>query len=95
MGSDGSRVRPRKGGVTKGLKVGSWVGPRRGGVTRRLGALVGSRVGPRRGGVTRRLGDVALVRPGGVTNGHVSSDDVTMGHDGGGEGMDSARLSRW
>jgi len=60
VGRDGSRVRPRKGGVTKGLKVGSRVGPRRGGVTRRLGALVGSRVGPRRGGVTRRLGDVAL-----------------------------------
>ena len=76
MGSDGSLVRPRKGGVTKGLKV-------------------GSRVGPRRGGVSRRLGDVALVRPGGVTKGHVRSDDVTMGHDGGGEGMDSARSSRW
>ena len=77
MGSDGSRVRPRKGGVTKGLRV-------------------GSRVGPSRDGVTRRLGDVvALVRPGGATKGHVRSEDVTMGHDGGGEGMDSARSSRW
>jgi len=95
VGRDGSRVRPRKGGVTKGLKVGSQVGPRRGGGTRRLGALVGSRVGPRRGGVTRRLGDVALVRPCGVTKGHVRSDDVTMGHGGGGEGMDSAKSSRW
>ena len=76
MGSDGSRVRQRKGGVTKGLRV--W-----------------SRVGPRSDGVTRRLVDVALVRPGGVTRGHVWSEDVTMGHGGGGEGMDSARSSRW
>ena len=77
MGSDGSRVRPRKGGVTKGLRV-------------------GSRVGPSRDGVTRRLGDVALVvGPGGATKGHVRSEDITMGHDGSGEGMDSARSSRW
>ena len=91
MGSDGSRVRPRKGGVTTGLRVGSRVGP--GGATRRIG--VGSRVGPRRGGATRRLVDVALVRPGGVTKGHVKFGEVTMGHDGGVEGMDSARSSRW
>jgi len=29
---------------------------------------------------------VALVRPDGVTKGHVWSEYVTMGHDGGGEG---------
>ena len=38
---------------------------------------------------------MALVRTCGVTKGHVRSDDVTMGHGGGGEGMDSAKSSRW
>ena len=91
MGSDGSRVRPRKGGVTKGLRV---VALRPDGVTKGHGSD-GSWVGPMVDGVTRRLVDVALVRPDGVTKGHVRSEDVTMGHDGGGEGMDSARSSRW
>ena len=85
MGSNGngSRVRPRRGGVTRRLVFVALVRPD--GVAKG-NSSDGSRVGPTRDGVTRRLVDVALVRPDGVTKGHVWSEYVTMGHDGGGEG---------